>query len=273
LSNIETVLRISMKTERAQAIRQFLFSNGSSPIATIAQAVGASIPTLRRDLAELELQGVILRTHGGARLADEFEVEVAFEQREAKSLTAKRAIGDMAYEMLRPGSSVFLDSGTTVLQLARRIRVNPLPLNVFTNCLPAAQMLIDVAGVRVTLLGGQLRKENSSVVGPLAEDMLMGLWFSQLFLGAGAIADDGAMSSVDENEARLNSVMLARADESFLLADSGKFGQRLTYRVAPISKLKAVITDNTLSPDWVERIEAMGVGLCQAELPEGVVAR
>lgn len=262
-----------MKTERAQAIRQFLFSHGVSPIATIAQAVGASVPTLRRDLAELEEKGVVMRTHGGARLAEEFEVEVAFEQREAQSLTAKRAIGDLAYDLLRPGASIFLDSGTTVLQLARRIRVNPLPLNVFTNCLPAAQMLIDVAGVRVTLLGGQLRKENSSVVGPLAEDMLSGLWFSQLFLGAGAIGEDGNMTSVDENEARLNSVMLSRAEHSYLLADAGKFSQRLTYRVASISALKAVITDAAISPEWAERVQSLGVGLHRAAMPDGSGSR
>lgn len=261
-----------MKTERAQAIRQFLFSNGSSPIAAIADAVGASIPTLRRDLIELEEEGVVIRTHGGARLADQFEVEVAFEQREAHALLAKRAIGDLAYDMLHPGSSIFLDSGTTVLQLARRIRVNPLPLNVFTNCLPAAQMLIDVTGVKVTLLGGQLRKENSSVVGPLAEEMLDRLWFKQLFLGAGAIADDGFLSSIDENEARLNSVMLSRAERRVLLADASKFGQRLTYKVAPLSDMHAVVTDDALIPDWAERIQAAGAELHRAELPDRAAA-
>lgn len=261
-----------MKPDRAQAIRQFLFSNGSSPIAAIAQAVGASVPTLRRDLAELEDMGVVVRTHGGARLADQFEVEVAFEQREAQALLAKRAIGDLAYEMLQPGSSIFLDSGTTVLQLARRIRVNPLPLNVFTNCLPAAQMLIDVEGVKVTLLGGQLRKENSSVVGPLAEEMLERLWFRQLFLGAGAIAEDGAMSSVDENEARLNSVMIARSESRILLADASKFGQRLTYRVAPLTDLQTLVTDESLSTEWAERVAGFGLQLRRAELPQAAAA-
>jgi DeoR family fructose operon transcriptional repressor len=247
-----------MKSDRAQAIRQFLFSNGSSQIAMIAEAVGASLPTLRRDLAELEEQGVIVRTHGGARLSDQFEGEVAFEQREAQQLTAKRAIGDLAYDMLQPGSSVFLDSGTTVLQLARRIRLDPLALNVFTNCLPAAQMLIDVAGVKVTLLGGHLRKENSSLVGPLAEEMLDRLWFKQLFLGAGAIAEDGNIYSVDENEARLNSVMLTRAEQCILLADSSKFGARLTYKVASIGRLQTIIVDDGLDGDWVERIAKLG---------------
>jgi DeoR family fructose operon transcriptional repressor len=261
-----------MKPDRAQAIRQFLFSNGSSSIAAIAQAVGASLPTLRRDLAELEEAGVVVRTHGGARLADQFEVEVAFEQREAQALLAKRAIGDLAYDMLQPGTSIFLDSGTTVLQLARRIRVNPLPLNVFTNCLPAAQMLIDVVGVKVMLLGGQLRKENSSVVGPLAEEMLERLWFGQLFLGAGAIAEDGAMSSVDENEARLNSVMIARSEQRILLSDSSKFGQRLTYRVAPMTDLQTVVTDTGLSGEWFDRLGAFGLDVRQADLPQAVAA-
>ncbi|PWV90514.1 DeoR family transcriptional regulator [Phyllobacterium myrsinacearum] len=263
---------IPMKIDRAQAIRQFLFSNGSSSIGAIALAVGTSIPTLRRDLIELEEQGVVVRTHGGARLADQFEVEVAFEQREAQALTAKRAIGDLAHDMLRPGSSVFLDSGTTVLQLARRIRVNPMPLNVFTNCLPAAQMLIDVPEVKVTLLGGQLRKENSSVVGPLAEDMLGRLWFNQLFLGAGAIADDGAMSSIDENEARLNSVMVSRAENRILLADSGKFGSRLTYQVALLTDVQSVVTDAALPKEWVERIQTMRVDLRLAKPANGAAA-
>jgi DeoR/GlpR family transcriptional regulator of sugar metabolism len=257
-----------MKSDRAQAIRQYLFSNGSSQIGTIAEAVGASIPTLRRDLAELEEQGVIIRTHGGARLSDQFEGEVAFEQREAQGLPAKRAIGDVAYDMLQPGTSVFLDSGTTVLQLARRIRLDPLKLNIFTNCLPAAQMLIDVEGVKVTLLGGHLRKENSSVVGPLAEEMLDRLWFKQLFLGCGAIAEDGNIYSVDENEARLNTVMLSRAEQCILLADSSKFGARLTYKVASLSRLQTVVCDDGLSAEWRERVDGLGPATITAPLQE-----
>jgi DeoR family fructose operon transcriptional repressor len=102
--------------------------------------------------------------------------------------------------------------------------------------------------------------------------MLDRLWFKQLFLGAGAIAEDGIISSVDENEARLNSVMMSRAEQRVLLADSGKFGQRLTYKVAPLSDTHAVVTDDALSEEWAERIEAVGVGLHKAELPGGAAA-
>ena len=154
-----------MKIDRATAIRQHLFAKGYSSTAQIAAAVGASEPTVRRDLLTLEAEGQILRTHGGAQIAETSSVEVAFENREQVNLPAKRAIGEAAYQMLRPETSVFLDAGTTVLQLARRLRLNPILLPVFTNCLPVAQVLMPVAEIGVTLLGGTLRKQNASMVG------------------------------------------------------------------------------------------------------------
>lgn len=247
-----------VKDDRSTLIRQYLFAQGYSAVQDIADAVGASLATVRRDLLELESEGVIERTHGGARIAERVGVELAFEVRESHQIGQKRAIGDAAYDRLMPGSSVFLDAGTTVLQLARRIRLDPIALTVFTNCLPVAQTLMNVTAVKVVLLGGALRAENASMVGALAEEMLEHLWFSQLFLGAGAIASDGTISSLDEQEARLNSRMMARAEQVYLLADATKFGQRLTYRVGQLRAGMAVISDPGLSPDWNDRIAGFG---------------
>ena len=91
----------------------------------------------------------------------------------------------MAFGLLRPETSVFLDAGTTVLQLARRL--NPMPLGVFTNCLPVAHVLWGAPEVHVTLLGGSLRRETAAMVGMLTEAALEHLWFDQLFLGAATI--------------------------------------------------------------------------------------
>ena len=103
---------------------------------------------------------------------------------------------------------MFLDAGTTVLQLARLIRINPLPLRIFTNGLAVAQEFLNVPDLEVAILGGQLRSENASLVGPQAEAMLESLWFDQLFLGASAIGPDGAIYSVDSAEASFNKCML-----------------------------------------------------------------
>jgi DeoR/GlpR family transcriptional regulator of sugar metabolism len=254
-----------MKIDRATAIRQHLFNRGYSSIGEIADAVGASEPTIRRDLQALENEGAIIRSHGGARIAEQSGAEVAFESREQINLPAKRAIGEAAYRMLRPSTAVFLDAGTTVLQLARRLRLNPLPLRVFTNCLPVAQLLMPVTELTVTLLGGTLRPQNASMVGMLAEQALDRLWFDQLFLGAGAISPNCEIYSADEQEARINTHMLARTNNPVVLADADKFGMRLTYRVAAIAPETRLVTETRLGTDWQQRLREFG---CKVTLTE-----
>ena len=250
-----------MKLDRVTAIRTHLFTKGFASVGEIAEAVGVSEPTVRRDLMELQAAGVVTRSHGGARIAETSGAEVAFEAREQINLASKRAIGEAAYQMLRPDTAVFLDAGTTVLQLARRLRLNPLRLRVFTNCLAVAQLLMPVEGLTVTLLGGVLRPQNASMVGMLAEEALEKLWFDQLFLGVGAIADSGEISSADDQEARLNGRMLARAAEVVVLADAAKFGQRLTFRVGRLGPGVQIVTETWPSADWRARLAEWGCAL------------
>lgn len=253
-----------LKVERLDAIRGYLYAHGFSTVQALADAVGASLATIRRDLHVLESEGAIDRVHGGARIAEGSSVEVAFQERAKRHLSAKRAIASAAYELLVPHASIFLDAGTTVLQLARLIRLNPMPLRIFTNGLAVAQEFLNVPNLAVSVLGGQLRSENASLVGPEAEAMLESLWFDQLFLGVSAIADDGAFYSVDSAEANLNRRMLSRSAGSFALADASKFGTTATYRVAPLIRTR-VITDWHLSADWRTRLGELGVDVTIAE--------
>ena len=242
-----------MQVERLDAIRSHLYANGFSTIQALADSVGASLATIRRDLQVLEREGAIDRVHGGARIAAGSSVEVAFQERAKRNLAAKRAIAAAAYELLAPHATVFLDAGTTVLQLARLMRVSPLPLRVFTNGLSVAQELLNVPGLEVSMIGGQLRSEHASLVGPQAEQMLESLWFDQLFLGVSAVGTDGSLDSVDNAEASLNRQMLRRSAKRYLLADSSKFGTMSTYRVAALTETR-VITDAGLPSEWRGRL-------------------
>lgn len=259
-----------MRDDRLLEIRRLLYGAGTGcSVQEIADTIGASLATVRRDLIDLEAQGVIERTRGGARISETSGQEVAFALREQQNLAEKRAIAETAYAHLRPHSSVLMDAGTTVLQLARCIRLRPMPLSVFTNCIPVAQVLADVPEVKVTLLGGVLRTENASMVGGLAERMLEELWFDQLFLGAGALASDRYIYTLDEAEASLNSKMISRSSTRYLLIDSTKFGRNLTYRVSPLKDIMSVITDGALSQEWSDRLAEMGVSVTLAPLPNG----
>lgn len=256
-----------MNPDRAAQIRRHLYENGPSQATDLARALGVSLPTLRRDLDKLQDQGLILRAHGWAKLTDTHLHEAAFEAREALSLAAKRAIALAAHRLLTPGQTLFLDAGTTVLQLARRIRAEPMALSVFTNCLPIAQDLAQAKGVKVTLLGGAYRPENASITGPLAEAMLEGLWVDHLFLGCGAVDGDLVLTSADESEARLNARMISRAAKATLLADASKFGGRLTYAFARLPGLARVITTD-LPPATAAAIRAAGPELILTRGPE-----
>lgn len=248
-----------VKAERLDAIRSHLYANGFSTIQALATSVGASLATIRRDLQVLERDGAIDRVHGGARIAEGSSVELAFQERAKRNLSAKRAIATAAYSLLAPRTSVFLDAGTTVLQLARLIRINPLPLRIFTNGLAVAQEFLNISKLEVVLLGGQLRSENASLVGPQAEAMLESMWFDQLFLGASAVGADCAIYSVDSAEASLNQRMLARSAQRYVLADASKFGTMATYKVASLAASACVITDAALPARWRSQLAEAGV--------------
>ncbi len=248
-----------MQLDRISKIQQHLYANGFSNVQALAQVTGASIVTIRRDLQRLEEVGIITRTHGGARLTETAGPEVAFQSREQDHLEAKRAIAETAYGLLRPHTTVFLDAGTTVLQLARRLKLEPMPLSVFTNGLAVAQELVNVESVNVNLLGGQLRNENLSMVGPYAERLLSEFWFDQLYLGTSAIRDDAQMYTLHPAEASLNRAMLTRTSQVVVLADSSKFAGGAPYAVAPVTAAHALITDNRLDAAWKARLAELNV--------------
>lgn len=250
-----------MTNDRLDLIRHHLYVRGAASVQDLCTATGASLATVRRDLQRLEEEGAVERTHGGVRLAGNAGVETAFRIRESENIRAKRMIARRAYALIRPQTTIFLDAGTTVLQVARLLRLQPLDISVFTNGLAVASELANVPALRVTVLGGQLRNENLSFVGPLAEQMLAGLWFDQLFMGFSAAHDDGTISTLDMQEASLNRHMLGRTAEPVLLADSSKFGTRSTYRVAPFGRPMQVVSDGGLAKPWRERLLEMGVGV------------
>lgn len=254
-----------MKIDRLGAIRQQLYANGQMGIADLCEAVGASIATVRRDLLMLEQQGLIERVHGGARLAQGASTELAFGQRESANIAAKRSIADLAFSMLRPHTAVFLDAGTTVLQLARRMRLEPMPLTAVTNGLPVAQELMGVPGISVMVLGGQVRPDNASIVGPHAEAQLDRMHFDQLFMGAGAVGEDLSIFTGDLAEASLNARMLARSRQRVALVDSSKFGRSATYVVGTLSNVSHIISDDALPAGWRKSIANAGVELLIAE--------
>ncbi|WP_380058305.1 DeoR/GlpR family DNA-binding transcription regulator [Falsihalocynthiibacter sp. SS001] len=260
-----------MATDRHSELLSMLLERGQLPVQELAEALNASIATVRRDLIELEKLGRIERLHGSARIATAAHKEVAFASRELVNLPAKRAIAVRAAQELKPDASVFLDSSTTVLQLARHIAALDRSTRVFTNSLGVAQELSPFTHIETTLIGGRIRPENLSLVGPITRDALENLWVDQLFLGATAIDDEGCLSSLDPDEAAINSLMIRRAERAFILADQSKFSTRATHSVARLAQNQTIIADAPAPLALRKYARSCNLTIISASKPETVL--
>ncbi len=256
-----------MSGDRHSQLLLLLLSQGQTSVHEIAAGLNASLATVRRDLLELEHLGQVERLHGAARIATGSHQELAFAARERDQIAAKRAIASSAARLIQPNETVFLDAGTTVLQLARHIKSRSDPIKVFTNGLVIAQELAHVSNITVTLIGGRVRPENLSMVGPAAIAMLDGLWFDRLFLGASAIDADGYVTSLDQDEAATNARTVQRSAAVVVLADSSKFNKRITHTVARLTKGCALISNAAPTGRFAQVLEKSGATFMLADRP------
>src|SRR5579871_1318102 len=153
--------------ERRRRICEFLRAEGRVTVEALAQRFGTSQVTIRADLSALEAAGALVRTHGGALLRDEEDEPLDVKQLQHHA--EKVRIAQAAVAMISDGETLILDSGTTTAEIARALRKAQFrSINVITNALNVAALLMDVPSVRLIMLGGILRRESNSLSGPMA---------------------------------------------------------------------------------------------------------
>ena len=210
----------------------------------LCREIGVSEATMRRDLVWLQQHQMIMRTHGGA-LAD-FNLRFpSFRQRRTVNAEAKRQIASRAYALLRPEMTIFLDAGTTVFNLAELIRETPIrPLTCVTSSLPTADLLAEVQGISVHLLGGQLLHRQSVLVGRGALQSTK-LWrFDLAVFSAQGMTADGLWNSQTE-VVELQHALLAGSARHVFLVDSSKIGRTTAHFLLPWDRVDGLFTDAT----------------------------
>ena len=217
----------------------------------LASGLGVTAATVRRDLQALAREGRLLRTYGGATLGDRRPV------RDARSLEAKRAIGAVASLLVTDGSTIAIGSGTTALELARRLVDRRL--TVITNALDVANELVDRAGIELILLGGSVRPRMHSMLGHLAEMATAELRADTLFMGIGAISIEHGLMNDSIPEILTDRALRRMARSVVVLADASKFEQVAAAYVFGLDEVDTIVTDWTLPAESVRELEARGV--------------
>jgi DeoR family transcriptional regulator of aga operon len=216
-------------------------------VSEIERQFGVSPMTARRDLAELERQGVARRTHGGAVLPGSSRHEDSFTTRLGTATAAKRTLAAAAAATVGDGESLFLDSSTTSFHLARALLADDRRVTVMTNAVPIVE-LIAAEGRETTdlvVVGGQLRRISRSMVGPLAVEAVQQHWADHAFLSVKGLAPDGALTDADPLEAEVKRAMIERASRPVLLIEAEKIQRRGLNVIAPLSAIGEVLVSAT----------------------------
>jgi DeoR family transcriptional regulator, aga operon transcriptional repressor len=244
--------------ERRRRICELLRAEGRVTVDSLAARFGTSQVTIRADLSTLESAGALTRTHGGALSVEDADQSLDFKQLQHRA--EKLRIAAAAAALVRDGETIVLDSGTTTAEIARRIRTLELrSVNVITNALNIAALLIDVAAVRLIVPGGILRRESNSLSGPMAEAALDTLQADRLYLGADGVDPQIGIMTPHVAEAQLNARMIAMSRHVVVVADSSKFARRNISLIARIEQLHMLITDRAAPAEAVEQLRQRGI--------------
>ncbi|MGT2755161.1 DeoR/GlpR family DNA-binding transcription regulator [Streptococcus ovis] len=231
------------KFQRLEEITKLVNKKGTVRISEIMESFGVTDMTVRRDLLELEKQGLLKKIHGGARSNSAFQYrEIPHEEKHTHHMQEKQQIAKLAASLIEEGDTLFLGPGTTVESFAEEI--TNLSLSVVTNCLPVFNILLNKKSetFKVFLLGGEMRRVTESFVGEITNTSLEKMHFSKMFFSANGIRGNDVMTSTVE-EAYTQRLGLSRSVEKYLLLDSSKIGKEDFSVFSNLSDLTAVVTD------------------------------
>lgn len=251
-----------ISSERRAKILQIAEESGFVSLQQLVAEVNASESTIRRDLEYLDAQGQLHRTRGGAAYAGESLTD--FDVRQNQASSEKQRIARRAAELIPSGETVLLDGGTTTLEVAKNLTGKSL--QIVTNSLPIASLLMNQSGIELIFVGGYVYPKTGVALGDLAVAALKNVNVSRLVMSAGGITPDGLFNSnalLVETERQ----MIAAAERITVVADHSKFGQRALSHLCSLDAVDEIVTDRKLDVDWCQTLADSAIVLEVAELP------
>lgn len=253
---------------RMNALLDAMAADGHLEVGELAKQLGVSPTTIRRDLNLLHEQQLVTRTRGGA-VATTVNYDLPIRYRKAMRGDEKARIGRAAAALVAPGDTVGLNGGTTTTEVARAIaEVHPLPglvggqprqITIVTNAINIANELTVRRHVRLVMTGGVSRLQSFELTGPLAADTLAQIDLDYAVIGVDALDPETGAKAADEDEARINQLMVRQARKAIVVADSSKFSARAFARICPVSDIHTLITDTAAPERAVAQMRSAGV--------------
>ena len=249
-------------SKRHAEILRLIKEEGTITISSLADRLGVSLETVRRDVKPLSRDGAVIKMHGAIGLPN-LTGEAPFEKRMRENADAKRAIARTVAGTIRDGESLMLDTGTTASFLARELLTHRR-LTVVTNCSDIARTLSMVNGNKVYMAGGELRGDSGAAFGVSALDFVRRFSVTHAIITAGAVDANFGIMDYDLDEAELARIVLTRGQHSLVITDRTKFGRQGLVQVSGFGGFAELVTDGQPPQDIVDAMEAAGTRLTVA---------
>ncbi len=250
-----------LAAERQKSLGEYIRDRGVVRIEDLSREFDISSATVRRDLEILEEQGRIRRVHGGAMALESRLEEQMFDDKASIAFREKRRIAEKAMTMICNSETVYLDGGSTVLELARLL-VNRTDITVVTNSLRAAVELSG-RGPRLILVGGELRRLSQTTVGSWTRCLIEQIHVDKAFMGTMGLSFPEGTTTTDPNEAYTKELVMSRSAKTILLADSGKAGKVVFAKSGDIENIHTIITDKKFPAHLAKLFKKQGITLEQ----------
>jgi DeoR family transcriptional regulator of aga operon len=248
-----------LTVSRRRTILDQVKQSGEVLIADLSKQFDVSEVTIRNDLEYLEKKNLVMRARGGAiHNENQVGIDQNIMDKNKIHMAEKAAIGQKASQLIKNEETIILDSGTTTAEIAKNLE-GFKRLNVITNALNIANLLVTHPNINVIVPGGSLRQNSMSLVGPLAEKNLRNFFVDKAFLSTDGFDTKQGIFTPNIEEASLNGIMIEIAKEVILVTDSSKFERKSLAFICGLDKIKMVVTDKGISSEDKRRIEDAGV--------------
>ena len=252
------------QTLRQKEILDIARVEGRVVVEALAERFGVTLQTIRRDLSELADAGKLDRVHGGAVMRTGV-VNIGYEERRNLNSGAKAAIARRCARDIADNTSLFINIGTTTEAVAREL-LGHRNLTVVTNNINVANILVANEGCDVIVAGGVVRRSDGGLVGDLTTQAIEAFKVDCAVIGTSALDSDGDLLDFDPQEVRVSRSIIRQARHVFLVADAAKLSRSAPVRIASLSEIDAIYTDQPLPAELREKCAYWGT---EIRLPEG----
>ena len=237
-----------LRHERAQQILALLSQRGSMTVDALSRELYVSQPTIRRDLSQMQREGLLVRTHGGAVALGDGKAEIPVSMRSTLHMPEKLRLDRTAAQLVKNGSVLFIDASSTALHIIDHLSAFD-GLKVITNSMQAL-LLLNKYGIRAYCTGGQLIGQSLAFAGSAAERMIADFNIDIMFFSSSGVSERGWIVDYGEEETELRRMVLRQSAKTVFLCDHSKFGVASTYNVARLSDVDVIITDAPLPREY-----------------------